>query len=110
MIEFFALLVAVGLGWYWLDSLKARDVALVAGERACAAEGLQFLDWTVAQRRMRLQRDEEGRLRLLRVYGFEYSDTGNNRLEGGVTLLGHDVLSVHLATPPGYADNVIPLR
>lgn len=111
MIELFALLVALGLGWFWLDALKAREIALVAGERACDAEGWQFLDFTVALQRLRLARDEEGRLRFWRRYTFEYSDTGNNRLDGAVVLLGAEVLSLNLATPPGpLPDNVVPLR
>ena len=107
-MELVALLFAAAIAWYWLDSMKARDIALGAGERACAAEGVQFLDWTVARERIGLGRDDEGRLRLRRVYRFEFSRTGNDRLDGAVTLLGGDVVSLHLATPPALVDNVIP--
>ena len=109
-MELVALLIAAAIAWYWLDSMKARDIALGAGERACAAEGVQFLDWTVARSRIGLGRDDEGRLRLRRVYRFEFSRTGNDRLDGAVTLLGGEVVSLHLAMPPVVVDNVIPLR
>ncbi|MFO1320044.1 MAG: DUF3301 domain-containing protein [Burkholderiales bacterium] len=109
-MEIAALLFAVALGWFWLDTLNARETALRAGQDACHAEGVQFLDWTVAQSRLRLQRNDEGQVRLLRVYRFEYSETGNDRFDGSVTLLGRTVLSVRLAPRPAYADNVIPLR
>jgi hypothetical protein len=67
-----------------------------AAEAACADEGLQFLDDTVAIRSLRLIRDDDGRLRLRRVYGFEYSDTGDNRRPGTVTLLGQRVELLHV--------------
>jgi len=112
MIELLALVLAVGIGWFWIDTLGAREVALATGQRACEAEGLQFLDWTVAQSRLRLGRDDDGRLRVHRVYDFEYSETGTDRHKGSVTLLGRQVLAVHVAPvvrPPGY-DNVVNLR
>ena len=48
------------------------------------------------RKRGKIARDDIGRLRLQRVYGFEYSDTGDNRREGSVTLLGQDVVLVRL--------------
>jgi hypothetical protein len=94
--ETFFLLIA-GLGvWLWLDSLKARELGIRAAQQACAEEGLQFLDETVACSSMRPARDDEGRLRLRRIYVFEYSDTGDNRRQGSVTLLGQAVEILHV--------------
>ncbi len=93
--SFFLLLAAAGI-WLWLDSLKSREIGILAAQSACADEGLQFLDETVVIRSLRLARDDEGRLRLRRVYGFEYSDTGDNRRPGSVTMLGHSVEWLHL--------------
>ncbi len=94
-------LVVLGLfligGWIWVDSMRAREVALDAGRRACEAENVQFLDWTVAVASIRIARGQDGRIRLRRVYNFEFSDTGNNRLKGSITLLGTFVLSLHLS-------------
>ena len=84
-------------GWFWVDSMRAREAALEAGRRASEAENVQFLDWTVAMASIRIARATDGRIRLRRVYDFEFSDTGNNRLKGSITLLGTYVLSVHLA-------------
>jgi hypothetical protein len=84
------------LGWFWLDGLKARDAAIAAARKACHADGLQLLDDTVSLSRMRPVRDDDGRLRLQRSYGFEYSDTGDNRRRGGVTLLGHEVILINV--------------
>ena len=82
--------------WLWLDTLKAREIGVEAAQQACADEGLQFLDATVAGDSFRIARDDEGRLKLRRVYVFEYSDTGNNRRAGSVTLLGHTVEFLHI--------------
>ena len=88
--------------WLWLDSLKAREVAVNAARAACAAEELLLLDDTVAIANLKLKRDDDGHVKLQRAYCFEYSDTGNNRLTGSVVLLGHRVtlLNVGLRLPP----------
>ncbi|WP_226408816.1 MULTISPECIES: DUF3301 domain-containing protein [Dechloromonas] len=91
----FLLLAGSGI-WLWLDTLKAREIGIQAAQRACAEEGLQFLDETVVGQRASLARDDAGQLRLRRVYLFEYSDTGDNRRSGSVTLLGHDVEILHV--------------
>ncbi|MBI1397722.1 MAG: DUF3301 domain-containing protein [Betaproteobacteria bacterium] len=109
-MEWVALALAVGLGWFWLDTLKAREIALAAGERACSAEGFQFLDWTVAQTRVRLDRGDDGQVRLRRVYRFEYSETGNDRAAGSVTLLGRQVVALRLDSVAGVRSNVVSLR
>jgi Protein of unknown function (DUF3301) len=101
-IEALSLLALAAIVWLWLDSLKAREVAVHAARTACSAEGLLLLDDTVAIANLTLRRDDEGQVRLQRAYGFEYSDTGDNRLQGSVVLLGHRVtlLNIGLRRPP----------
>lgn len=91
MWELLALLGIASAGWLVWDSLRAREAANAAIRSACRAEGLLFLDDTVALASVRPFRDADGRMRLRRVYGFEYSDTGNNRCRGSVTLIGQAV-------------------
>lgn len=110
MVELIALAVFIGAAWFWMDSLQARDAALDAARRACEAENVQLLDWTVAVRRLRPARDEDGRLRLQRTYEFEFSDTGNNRIPGSLTLLGRQLLAIHLPVQQAPAANVIRLH
>ncbi len=91
------LLLLLGAGvWFWLDGLKSRDAGKIAARAACDADGLQFLDDTVAASRVRFSRDNEGRLRLLRSFDFEYSDTGDNRRNGSVTLMGREVVMLNI--------------
>ncbi len=91
------LLLLAGGVWFWMDSLKTREVALLAAGAACARYGFQFLDETVATERLRVSRDRNGRVCLRRVYRFEFSDTGNNRRPGSVVMLGREVEMVQLA-------------
>lgn len=84
------------LAWLVWDSLQAREAAVAAGRDACAAEGLQFLDDTVAIESVRPARDEAGTLKLKRIYGFEYSETGDSRRKGAVVMIGARVLLVHV--------------
>lgn len=88
--------------WLVWDSLHAREAAVSASRSACEAEGYQFLDDTVAIESVRPGRDSEGRVRLRRVYGFEYSDTGLSRHKGSVVMLGTEVLALSIGrhAPP----------
>jgi len=91
----FLLLAALGaMGWFWIDSLHALEVARNAGRHICENANLQFLDDTVARVSMRLARDKTGRRTLRRTYRFEFSETGNTRLEGQLTLVGNLLESV----------------
>lgn len=96
-----ALFLAIGLGVLaWFDAMKARERALAAGRAACERYRLQFLDDTVSLARLRLARDDEGRLRVHRTYTFEFSDTGDNRRQGAVVTLGPELLDLRLEPYP----------
>lgn len=87
---FLALLI-----WLWSDSMRARERALVLGKRVCERDGLMFLDETVECVGLGVARNADGRLALRRTYGFEFSDTGNNRRNGSVVMLGGEVESFY---------------
>ncbi len=95
-LEWAAITGLLILGWLWWDGLKTREMAVQAARRVCAQAGVQLLDETVVMKIMRPRRDERQQMRLYRVYGFEYSDTGDNRLPGRVYMLGDRVLDVNL--------------
>lgn len=104
-------LTALGLGavlWFWWDSVSARDAALGAVSRVCADADVQLLDRAIFRERIRPVRDERGRVRLLRIYGFEFTSDGARRHRGLVALLGHRVLEIQLEPyrigPPTRAD------
>jgi hypothetical protein len=96
MWELAVILFLLGGVVLWADSLRARERAVRAGRSACQRYELQFLDDTVSFARMRLARNADGELRIARTYTFEFSDTGNNRRQGAVVMLGGEVQDLHL--------------
>lgn len=96
MAEWLAVAVLLALGWQWWDSLQKRELALSAARRACEQAGVQFLDDSVALRRLRVRRDEAMRARFYREFAFEYSVSGDDRHPGRVFLLGSQILSASL--------------
>jgi hypothetical protein len=96
MWELVGILVIVAGILLWTDSLRARERAVRAGRSVCERYELQFLDDTVSFARMRLARNDEGELRIARTYTFEFSDTGNNRRQGAIVMLGAEVQDLHL--------------
>lgn len=93
-MDWLILLLLAALVWFWIDSLRALETARNAGKRACNNYDVQFLDDAVSGIALALVRDELGCLALRRTYRFEFSETGNSRLEGRLTLLGKKVESV----------------
>lgn len=94
LLGFFAV---SGMGlWFWRDSLGAREQARAASARACQQSGVQLLDDTVALERLWWRRDRDGRLKLERLYLFEFTDTGQRRRIGSVLLVGWRVEVLHM--------------
>jgi len=94
MTNLLLLLLLIALLWFWLNSLHALELARNAGKQVCSSAGVQLLDDTVSSTSLALARNESGRLVFRRTYRFEFSETGNSRLEGQLTLLGVKVISV----------------
>ena len=99
LLDLLGLLLLGTIAWLWLDSLKAREMAVAAAKSACNSEHLLLLDDTVAIQRIGLGRDGDGVAHIRRVYGFEYSDTGNDRTAGSIVMLGSRVLVINLNLP-----------
>ena len=94
--EILTIATLIAVGWFWLSGLSVREHALAAGRLACAKIGVQFLDDTVAMKRLTLARNAQGQLRFARIYRFEYSSTGDNRQLGSIRTLGEHVESVEM--------------
>ena len=82
------------LAWFWVDSLLALEAARKFGRKACSDLDLQFLDDAIARTGLKFTRNNHGRRVIRRTYRFEFSETGNTRLEGELILLGHKLESV----------------
>jgi hypothetical protein len=106
MWEALALLALLAAALAWMDSMKAREHAVEAGRSACERYEVQFLDDTVSFANLRFARDAEGRLKLRRVYTFEFSDTGSNRRHGAIVMLGADLEDLQLEPYPVQANRL----
>lgn len=91
------LLALAAFGWFWLNSLRILEIAREAGRQACIKADVQFLDDTVARIGLAIARDQSGRRVLRRTYRFEFSETGNSRIEGEITMLGDTIESLTMA-------------
>jgi hypothetical protein len=96
MWDLAAIAVVLAAIWLWSDSMRARERAVEAGRSACRRYGLQLLDDTVAIAGLRLARDRDGRLALERRYVFEFSETGDNRRNGALVLIGSELRDIQL--------------
>ena len=101
LLAIFALLL---IGWFWLDSLRAREIATGICRTACRQRDLQFLDQTVALDRLQLQRTYTG-LHWRRSYRFDFSEEGIGRRNGYIVLVGLDLETIHLESPEQPADS-----
>jgi hypothetical protein len=90
-----ALLVA-----YWWQWQSVRQIALQACKDYCRARNIQLLDQTVALRAVRFKRDAGGRLRLWRLFLFEFTASGSERCNGHVLMLGSRILEIYLEPYP----------
>jgi hypothetical protein len=118
MIELFdvflLMLFASACAWLWRGH-GIRERALLLTQQHCSKVDVELLDGNVALRRLALLPDARGRTRLARVYGFEFTVTGEQRHEGSITMFGQQLGRIELAphpfrTPPPDSAPVIDLQ
>lgn len=99
-LSLFVLLILVPAFAFWISGRAAAERATQHGRRACQHAGVQWLDQSVHQVRVRLRRNKEGRLCWERQFRFEYSNGGEDRHAGLVTMLGDSLSSLAGPMPP----------
>ncbi|KPJ92929.1 MAG: hypothetical protein AMJ53_08430 [Gammaproteobacteria bacterium SG8_11] len=82
--------------WYWWDTMQCKEIAKKAGKQACLNAQVQFLDDTVALKKLWLRRAENGRLQLCRIFFFEFASDGLYRYQGRIVLTGKRVREVDM--------------
>ncbi len=85
-------LLAFPLLAFWSSGRAAAEEAARFSRQLCIRAGVQWLDDSVHQIRIAVERDG-GRLRWRRTYRYEYSNDGHDRHPGSVTLLGDRAVS-----------------
>lgn len=93
------MLLATAAAWLW-HAHGVRERALDLVKRHCLKMNVELLDENVALRRLALLRDARGRRRLARVYGFEFTVTGEQRHVGSISLFGRHLGQIELAPHP----------
>lgn len=78
---------------FWSASRAAAERAEALGRDACRAAGVQWLDQSVHEIRIRLCRYENGRLGLERTFRFDYSLDGDDRHSGRLVLRGNRLVT-----------------
>ena len=96
---FMLMLFASACAWLW-HAHGLREHALGLVKQHCAKSDIELLDENVALRRLALLPDARGRKRLARVYGFEFTVTGEQRHVGSITLFGKQLGRIELAPHP----------
>jgi hypothetical protein len=96
---FYLLLLAL-LAWFWLDSMRSREIATHTCKAVCRRDQYQFLDDTVSLQHLGIARDAGGTLRIRRAYRFEYSTSGERRYQGLVVMLGANLQVMNMETHP----------
>ena len=109
------MLFATACAWLWRGH-GIRERALALAKQHCAKLDVELLDGNVAFRRLALLRDSRGQRRVARIYGFEFTVTGEQRHPGTVTQFGAHSVQIELApypfeikTPPR-TDTVIEMQ
>lgn len=68
---------------------------------ACKEIEAQFLDQTASLSKIRLVRNQHGRMGIERVFSFDFSRDRENRSKGFVEIVGHKIRKVYLDEDDG---------
>jgi len=93
------LLVALGIAWIWRGH-GVRERALAYVRTYCERETVQLLDGNVAFKGWKIIVDGSQRKRLARLYGFEFTVTSQERLNGSVAMYGRHLAKIELQAYP----------
>jgi len=101
MTSILILLFLAVLSWFWMNSIRAKEIAMHASASACQQIEAQFLDQTASLKKIQLVRNHAGRLGFERMYSFDFSRDRQSRLKGLVVIKGHIVEKVLLDEESG---------
>lgn len=90
----FLVILLVGVTWFWMDSMRCKEIARQAGHQACTKANVQFLDDTVENKKIWVRRSESGKLQFCRIFFFEFASDGASRYQGRIVMLGQEVKEV----------------
>ncbi|MBN4080143.1 DUF3301 domain-containing protein [Beggiatoa alba] len=98
--EFFILLFLVGVIFYWINTVRTKEIACMHGKAACQKVAVTFLDETVEIKKVRLKRNNQGNVVFYREYRFEFSSDGIRRFEAEIIMLGNQLFDLKMSAYP----------
>jgi len=101
MASIFIILFLAFLAWFWLNSIRVKEIAMQAAAEACKQIEAQFLDQTASLEKIALKRNKSGRLTLQRTYSFDFSRDRETRQKGHVSLAGQTITHIFLDEDSG---------
>ncbi len=96
MLDLFLITLLLLIGFYWSNSMKAREIAFIAVTSHCRKLGVQLLDEYVALNGLWFKVNREGGISAWRSYLFEFTSTGNDRYNGKIIMLGDKILNIEM--------------
>ena len=85
-------LLLAGLIWFWLASLRAKELAMGIAKHLCSRAQVMLLDDSVALKAVSLARNRQGSMSFKRVFRFEFASDGQQRYQGKIIMLGIDIV------------------
>jgi len=101
MTGLFVILAIVLVVLYFNDAWRSLERVRNVARDVCARAGVQFLDSSVIQTGIRVERGGNVGLTLVRTYRFEFATDGHSRHMGEITLRGRRVRVVSMDLPEG---------
>lgn len=83
---------------FWQSNARARERANQVAEQLCEREQLQLLDGTTVLSRIRLRRDFQGKLTIVRQFQFDFYNNAE-RLMGKITLSDGKITDIYIEKP-----------
>ena len=83
--------------YLWFTGVEAKEIATIHARLICDSHGYMVLDQTVAMARIQLKRNTNGHMQIKRDYTFEYTDDGDNRLTGAISVIAKKVVASRFA-------------
>lgn len=110
MTSLIAAVIIILILLVWLDGARARELATAISKELCKHRDYQLLDGSVVRKKTGI-RWTSGGIRIRRMFSFDYSTDGADRLSGYILLLGTQLETYQLADEQSGDDTtVIPFR
>lgn len=100
LTEIFIIFMAAPVVWFWLESMKIKELARYRAAQLCANNNVQFLDDTVHLSSIRFARGRNRKFRLQRRFAFEFTNQNEQRYNAYVLMFGRQLIETYMDPYP----------